>query len=222
MILAGNTSPLGTTIEPSEMTLGAGWPTAIARPTFLSTTTTVSPGTTTLVVGSAVTHEATGVYTHTYKMPVVTTLDAGWAATFINKSTGAVTIQSSGNNSIVVLAGGQSATLVCRSISADTTAAAWDIIGKSPVVLTGTYALHNVGTITAGNSAVFSITIAGAVVGDIVDVSMPQPFTYGGVTLNSAVVSAANTVQVFVWALPTGTDAEWDTGQTFTARIIRY
>jgi hypothetical protein len=102
----------------------------INRPIF-ATTATVA-GTTTLTVTSASTQEATGSTTQTYTLPVVTTLVAGWATLFINKSTGNVTLNSSGGNAIVVLAGEQSVTLVCKSISADTTAAAWDVVGLSP------------------------------------------------------------------------------------------
>ena len=126
---------LGTTIEPSEMTLGTGVGTGIlSRPIFATVAT--AAGTTTLTVTSASTQEFTGSTTQTVTMPVVTTLVAGWATLFINKSTGNVTLNSSGSNSIVVLAGGQSVTLVCKSISAGTTAAAWDVVGLSPLEFT--------------------------------------------------------------------------------------
>ena len=101
----------------------------LARPLFATTAT--AAGATTLTVTSASTQEFTGSTTQTVTNPVVTTLVAGWATTFINKSTGAVTLNSSGGNAIVVLAGGQSVTLVCKSISADTTAAAWDVVGQN-------------------------------------------------------------------------------------------
>lgn len=88
--------------------------------------------------------------------------------------------------------------------------------------LTGTYDLHSVPTISEGGHAQFSMTVTGAVVGDIVDTSMPQPHTYGVAALASAEVISANTVQVFISALYGGSDVSWDTGQTFTARIARY
>ena len=115
------------------ITPGAGVATGIlSRPVFATVAT--AAGTTTLTVTSASTQEATGSTTQTYTMPVVTTLVAGWATTFINKSTGNITLNSSGSNAIVVLAGGQSVTLVCKSISADTTPTAWDVVGLSPVL----------------------------------------------------------------------------------------
>ena len=120
----------GAGVAPSTTITGTGVLVGIiARPIFATTAT--AAGTTTLTVTSASTQEATGSTTQTYTLPVVTTLVAGWATTFINKSTGNITLNSSGGNSIVVLASGQSATLVLKSISADTTAAAWDVVGQS-------------------------------------------------------------------------------------------
>jgi len=120
----------------------------LTRPVFATVAT--AAGTTTLTVTSASTQEATGSTTQTYTLPVVTTLVAGWATTFINKSTGNVTLNSSGSNAIVVLAGGQSVTLICRSISADTTAAAWDVVGLSPV-------LEFTATLAAAETLVFNV-----------------------------------------------------------------
>ena len=111
------------------ITPGTGVGTGIlSRPVFATTAT--AAGTTTLTVASASTQEFTGSTTQTVTMPVVTTLVDGWATLFINKSTGNVTLQSSGSNAIVVLARGQSVTLVCKSVSVDTTAAAWDAVGQ--------------------------------------------------------------------------------------------
>jgi len=123
----------GAGVAPSTTTTGAGVLVAnINRPIFVTTAT--AAGTTTLTVTSEVTQEFTGTTTQTVTMPVVTTLVAGWATTFINKSTGNVTLNSSGGNAIGILIGGQSVTLVCKSISADTTAAAWDYVGQQKLV----------------------------------------------------------------------------------------
>lgn len=121
----------GAGVAPSTTTTGAGVLVAnINRPVFATTAT--AAGTTTLTVTSAATQEATGSTTQTYTLPVVTTLVAGWATLFINKSTGNVTLNSSGSNSIVVLASGQSVTLVLKSIAANATPTAWDVVGLSP------------------------------------------------------------------------------------------
>lgn len=185
-------------------------------------TTATAAGTTVLTVTSATTQEATGSTTQTYTMPVVTTLVAGWATTFINKSTGNVTLNSSGGNAIVVLAGGQSVTLVCKSISADTTAAAWDVVGKSPQVLTGTKDMSTYGTLMEGNVGFINISVTGAVAGEMVEVMLPQPYSYGTIALLTAEVNAANTVTITMYAEYVGTDVEWDSGQMALARIVRY
>lgn len=122
----------GAGVAPSTTTTGAGVLVGtIARPIL---TRTSVPGTTTLTVTSAATQTIAGTDTHTFEMPVVTTLVAGWATLFVNKSTLSVTLNSSGGNEIVVLASGQSVTLSCPSIYGDTTAAAWDVVGLSPVL----------------------------------------------------------------------------------------
>ena len=128
----------GAGVAPSTTTTGAGVLVGtIARPILTRTST---PGTTTLTVTSAATQAIAGTDTHTFEMPVVTTLVAGWATLFVNKSTLSVTLNSSGGNEIVVLASGQSVTLSCPSIYGDTTAAAWDVVGLSPLEFTATLA----------------------------------------------------------------------------------
>tara|TARA_R110000868_G_scaffold31146_1_gene114320 strand:+ start:201 stop:860 length:660 start_codon:yes stop_codon:yes gene_type:complete len=209
---------LGTTIEPSEMTLGAGVGTGIlSRPVFATTAT--AAGTTTLTVTSASTQEFTGITTQTVTMPVVTTLVAGWATTFINKSTGNVTLNSSGSNSIVVLPAGKTVTLVCRSISVDTTAAAWD--RGSSVILTGSVSLNNV---NFSGSQTFAVTVPGAAAGDAVSFSYPPDLS--SVVLLSAIVVTTNTVtfcfntQVDTLGLPQ--TADWSaSGNTLYASIIK-
>tara|TARA_R110000868_G_scaffold17320_1_gene76223 strand:+ start:405 stop:1196 length:792 start_codon:yes stop_codon:yes gene_type:complete len=116
------------------LTLGAGVDTGIlSRPIFA---TNEAPSTWNLTVESAAFQEVTGSYSSLFVMPDVTTLVEGWATTFINKSTGAVTLNSSGGNAIVVLASGQSVTLVLNSIAANATPTAWDVVGLSPLEFT--------------------------------------------------------------------------------------
>lgn len=127
------TSCIGLPISTGVSGLGTGVATAnLVRDIFATTAT--AGGTTTLTATSAQTQEFTGSTTQDVTMPVVITLVAGWQTTFINKSTGAVTIYSSGSDQIIKLGGGQSVKLVCRSTSADTTPAAWDIADKDSVV----------------------------------------------------------------------------------------
>ena len=131
----------------------------LSRPVFATTAT--AAGATTLTVASASTQEATGSTTQTYTMPVVTTLVAGWEVLFINKSTGNVTLNSSGSNRIAILSSGQSCTLVCRSISADTTAAAWDVLLNNPTPFFGDTFLRCTNTLSEMWSAASSGAGAG-------------------------------------------------------------
>ena len=109
----------------------------LARPIFATTAT--AAGTTVLTVASAVIQEATGSTTQDFTLPNPPTLVAGWAVTFINKSTGNILIESYGadpSDMIIVLASGQSVTLVLKSIAANATPTAWDVVGLSPLEFT--------------------------------------------------------------------------------------
>jgi hypothetical protein len=88
------------------------------------TSTATAGGTTTLTVASNDKQRFTGITTQTVLMPVTSTLTTGRSFTFINNSTGIVTINSSGNNNIVSLSAGASIVLTCVGITL-TTAADW-------------------------------------------------------------------------------------------------
>lgn len=89
------------------------------------TTTATAAGTTTLVVGSTVLQFFTGVTTQTVKLPVTSTLVTGQKFIIVNLSTGAVTVQSSGSNTIFVQAANTRGEYVCVSTSG-TGVASWD------------------------------------------------------------------------------------------------
>ncbi len=72
------------------------------------TTTATAAGTTTLVATDNHLQYFTGVTTQTVVLPVVSTLYTGFCYEIDNLSTGAVTVQSSGANTIVILAAGTS------------------------------------------------------------------------------------------------------------------
>ena len=118
-------SALGTTIEPSEMTLGAGVGTGIlSRPVFATTVT--AAGTTTLTVTSATFQEFTGSTYHLVVMPSVDTLVLGWAVTIHNLSTGLVTVQAGDNSTIIVVGCNQRITISTNSIATNTNAS-WSV-----------------------------------------------------------------------------------------------
>jgi len=88
------------------------------------TTTATAAGTTTLTVTSTYIQFFTGTTTQTVKLPVTSTLKLGHQFWIVNKSTGAVTVQSSGANSVQVIAAGSSASVTCILLTG-TTAASW-------------------------------------------------------------------------------------------------
>ncbi len=88
------------------------------------TTTATAAGTTTLTVASTQIQVFTGTNTQTVKLPT-TSVPAGAQWRIVNNSTGAVTVQSSGANTIVILAGNTSG-LFTALVATPTTAANWD------------------------------------------------------------------------------------------------
>ncbi|MCV7174948.1 hypothetical protein [Mycolicibacterium sphagni] len=92
---------------------------------FASTAT--AAGTTTLTVSSAEIQQFTGTTTQTVLLPT-TGVVAGQRYTIINSSTGSVTVQSSGANTVATLAGGAANTFVAL-VATPTTAANWAAVG---------------------------------------------------------------------------------------------
>lgn len=87
------------------------------------TTTATAAGTTTLTVASTAIQVFTGTSTQTVKLPT-TSVPAGAQYRIVNNSTGLVTVQSSGANTIVILAGGTSGVFT-SVVATPTTAANW-------------------------------------------------------------------------------------------------
>ena len=87
-------------------------------------TTATAAGTTTLTNASERIQGFTGTTTQTVVVPVTSTLVAGSTYSIQNSSTGAVTVNSSGGNAIVVLAPNTQATVTCI-LTSGTTAASW-------------------------------------------------------------------------------------------------
>jgi hypothetical protein len=117
-------------------------------PAFTSTAT--AGATTTLTIGTATgTMVWTGSTTQTIKLPTTSVL-VGTPYTIINESTGTITIQSSGGNTITTLAGASSAPFNAATfiavVATPTTAANW------------TYVLFS----TGGGGSVSSVSIATA------------------------------------------------------------
>jgi hypothetical protein len=97
----------------------------IGNPKLGYATTATAAGTTTLTVTSANQQFFTGTTTQTVVLPVTSTLALGMSYVIRNNSTGSITVQSSGANTILVVAAGKYVTFTCILITG-TTAASWD------------------------------------------------------------------------------------------------
>lgn len=133
------------------------------------TTTATAAGTTTLTSSSLRQQYFTGTTTQTVVLPVTSTLALGWQFEICNNSTGDVTVQSSGANTIRVL-GANTRILVTCILTSGTGAASWAFAHSSAVGgatdvnnQTGTaytLALTDIGaTVTLSNAAAITLTL---------------------------------------------------------------
>jgi hypothetical protein len=90
------------------------------------TTTATAAGTTTLLVGSAYAQFFTGTTTQTVKLPVASTLALGHQFLIVNNSTGVVTVQSSGANTIQAMVGVSWMIVTCI-LASGTGTASWSV-----------------------------------------------------------------------------------------------
>jgi hypothetical protein len=127
-------------------------------------TTVTAAGTTTLLVGSTYQQFFTGTSTQTVVLPVTSTLVLGQAFYIQNNSTGSVTVQSSGANTILVLTANTYATVTCILITG-TTAASWSY------VFAGTSSLSNpmtsVGDMIVGGASGVPARLASGATGTV-------------------------------------------------------
>lgn len=118
-------------------------------------TTATAAGTTTLTAASARNQYFTGATTQTVVLPVVSTLVAGTSRfRIVNNSTGNVTVQSSGGNTILVLAPGAEVEFVCILITG-TTAASWSALTRYAGLPQRSYSAAHTLDITDVNCQIF-------------------------------------------------------------------
>ena len=112
-------------------------------------TTATAAGTTTLTNASVNQQLFTGTSTQTVTMPVASTMTVGTRYLIENNSTGIVTVQSSGANTIVAIPGGMSVK-VTSILNSGTTAASWDYeyVGFNAITGTGSNVLATSPTIS--------------------------------------------------------------------------
>lgn len=115
-------------------------------------TTATAAGTTTLVVGDAFSQFFTGTTTQTVKMPVTSTLVLGQQYLIVNNSTGNVTVQSSGANSVQVMTQNTQLLMTCI-LTSGTGVASWSgqYTANLSAVINPTYQ-----TFTSGSAATYT------------------------------------------------------------------
>ncbi len=101
-------------------------PTTIVNQTLQTTSTATAAGTTTLTVTSNGIQTFTGSTTQTVTLPVVTTLRNGFMFKIVNLSSGVVTVQTSGSNSVKVMAANSTLDLWVKDTTAGTGTASWN------------------------------------------------------------------------------------------------
>lgn len=116
--------------------------------------TATAAGTTTLDAYSWRIQRFTGSTTQTVVMPVTSTLTIGRQFHIFNRSTGVVTVQSSGGNTICALASGESVILTCINL-ATATDAGWDAFNLIPAVDDTAGGTDGATTVPASSNALF-------------------------------------------------------------------
>lgn len=145
-------------------------------------TTATAAALTTLTASSNFQQYFTGVTTQTVKLPVASTMYVGQSFYVVNNSTGAVTIESSGTNSVLVMAANTAALVTCI-LASGTTAASWNV----------EYSFQNPGTMATQNAS--AVNIAG---GSASFSTLKAPLQYSNVT-GDASLAVTNTYQAFVF-----------------------
>jgi len=159
-------------------------------------TTTVTSGTlVTLTITSTQIQVFTGSTAQTVKLPT-TSVVAGCDYMFINNSTAALTIESSGANTIIIIAAGGSAILTAL-VATPTTAANWNVQHLGINIATGKLLTVNNSLTLAGTDATTmtfpatSTTVAGLSI--VQTFTQPQTIFMSGATNPTALTIQDNT-----------------------------
>lgn len=150
------------------------------------TTTATTAGTTTLTVASTQQQFFTGATTQTVVLPVTSTLVLGQSYLIQNLSTGTVTVQSSGANTITTVPRGMSVSIVCI-LTTGTTAASWSV--SYPPLTYLTNSLGSPVTMTTSSTAYDGPTVSQGTTGTWL--------VMGGLMVNTP--AGNNTVGIQLW-----------------------
>ena len=203
-------------------------------------TTATAAGTTTLTNASVNQQLFTGTSTQTVTMPVASTMTVGTRYLIENNSTGIVTVQSSGANTIVAIPGGMSVK-VTSILNSGTTAASWDYeyVGFNAITGTGSAVLSTTPTITtpvitqgtstpsftsnaytvvAGDAGQFLLASNSTTAGTI---NIPTDATYAFPNGTQIHIQQTGTGQITVQAATSGTTTVTSVGATAAAPKLR-
>lgn len=137
-IANGGTAVSSVTTTPTASAF-AGWDanSNLSANNLLSgyTTTATAAGTTTLTVASTQLQFFTGSTTQTVKLPVTSTLVLGQRFHIVNNSSGVVTVQSSGSNTIQAMVASSVLTVTCI-LTSGTGTASWSATYASSTIAT--------------------------------------------------------------------------------------
>ena len=130
------------------------------------TTTATATATTVLTVTSTYFQFFTGTLTQTVLMPVASTLALGQTYYIANNSSGVVTVQSSGTNTIQAMAAGTTLELTCI-LTSGTGVASWQVLSYATGPISYPISLANGGTnasLTASVGGIFYSTATAAAI----------------------------------------------------------
>jgi hypothetical protein len=184
-IARGGTGVSTPTTAPSSSNFAAWGTGATMRASnFVAnyTTTVTAAGTTTLSVSSAYNQYFTGTSTQTVILPVASTLLTATSYRIVNNSSGTVTVQSSGLNTVVVLPSGNYAIILCI-LNSGTDASSWSVFTGPLTALATPVSLANGGTNKALTAS------AGGIVWTDAD---SMEILAGTATANQVLLSGAN------------------------------
>lgn len=135
---ASSGTGVSTTASPNTLVLRDGSGNSVVNSVLTGyTTTATAAGTTTLTGASTYNQYFTGSTTQTVVLPVTSTLSLGQSFRITNLSTGAVTIQSSGLNTVTVVPGGGCVAIVSCILTSGTTASSWNAVSDYELVASG-------------------------------------------------------------------------------------
>ena len=178
---------------------------------------TASAGTTALTSTSARNVQISGSTTHTITLPDVTTLSLGWEFEFVNNSSGAVTVNSSGGNALLTLYNGMVAKAMCVALTG-TGIASWqpkytgadDFSGTGGAITLQFKAMHEAIRFAAANAVTAGTNVQGqspltqtvniitTAANNPSGVTLPSPSSTAGISTWVKIVNrGANPVNVY-------------------------